>query len=75
MNNHKFDQTENCSTDYELNKFNAMLDKVCTIPHSDSVKAAWMTTEVAIKSYHVVDRNSSKFSDDKVMKKMAKDFE
>ena len=45
------------------------------IPHSDSVKAAWMTTEVAIKSYHVVNRNSNKFSDDKVMRKMAKDFE
>ena len=45
------------------------------IPHSDTVKAAWMTAEVAIKSYHVVNRNNNKFSDDKVMKKMAKDFE
>ena len=36
---------------------------------------AWLTTEVAIKSYHVVNRNNNKFSDDKVMKKMAKDFE
>jgi len=34
-----------------------------------------MKTEVAIRSYHEVDRNNSKFSDDKVMKKMAKDFE
>ena len=75
MNNHIFDQTENSSTDGELYRFNKMLDQVCEIPHSDSVKAAWMTTEVAIKSYHVVNRNSSKFSDDKVMKKMAKDFE
>ena len=75
MNNHIFDQTENSSTDGELYKFNKMLDQVCEIPHSNSVKAAWMTTEVAIKSYHVVERNSSKFSDDKVMKKMAKDFE
>ena len=59
----------------DLYGFNAALNKVSTIPHSDSVKEAWMKTEVAIKSYHVVDRNSSKFSDDKVMKKMAKDFE
>ena len=75
MNNHKFDQTEDSSTDGELYRFNKMLDQVCMIPHSDSVKAAWMTTEVAIKSYHVVERNSNKFSDDKVMKKMANDFE
>ena len=55
--------------------FNSTLDKITIIPHSDSVIAAWMTTEVALKSYHVVNRNSNKFSDDKVMKKMAKDFE
>jgi hypothetical protein len=59
----------------DLYGFNSTLDKITMIPHSDSVKAAWMTTEVAIKSYHVVNRNSNKFSDDKVMKKMAKDFE
>jgi len=59
----------------DLYGFNATLNKVCEIPHSDSVKEAWMKTEIAIKSYHVVERNSSKFSDDKVMKKMAKDFE
>ena len=75
MNDHKFDQTEDSSTERELYRFNKILDQVCMIPHSDSVKAAWMTTEVAIKSYHVVDRNSSKFNDEKVMKKMAKDFE
>jgi hypothetical protein len=59
----------------DLYSFNSTLNKITMVPHSDSVKAAWMTTEVAIKSYHVVDRNSNKFSDDKVMKKMAKDFE
>ena len=59
----------------DLYGFNSALNKIATIPHSDSVKEAWMKTEVAIKSYHVVDRNSSKFSDDKVMKKMARDFE
>jgi len=61
--------------DSDLYGFNSTLDKITMIPHSDSVKAAWMTAEVAIKSYYVVNRNSSKFSDDKVMKKMAKDFE
>ena len=59
----------------DLYGFNNTLNKVCEIPHSDSVKEALMKTEVAIKSYHVVERNSSKFSDDKVMKKMANDFE
>jgi hypothetical protein len=59
----------------DLYGFNAALNKVTTIPHSNSVKEAWMKTEVAIKSYHVVNRNNNKFSDEKVMKKMAKDFE
>jgi hypothetical protein len=59
----------------DLYGFNSTLNKITTIPHSNSVKEAWMKTEIAIKSYHVVNRNSSKFSDDKVMKKMAKDFE
>jgi len=75
MNNHTFDQTEDSSTDGELYRFNKMLDQVCEIPHSSSVKAAWMTTEVAIKSYHVVERNTNKFSDEKVTRKMAKDFD
>ena len=65
----------NFDGDDDLYGFNAALNKVTMIPHSNSVKEAWLKTEVAIKSYHVVDRNSSKFSDDKVMKKMAKDFE
>ena len=59
----------------DLYGFNAALNKVPTIPHSNTVKEAWVKTEVAIKSYHVVNRNNNKFSDDKVMKKMAKDFE
>jgi len=65
----------NFKDENDLYGFNSTLNKIATIPHSDSVKEAWLKTEVAIKSYHVVDRNSSKFSDDKVMKKMAKDFE
>ena len=75
INNYNFDQTEGHNTDYEIDNFNAILNKVCEIPHSDSVKEAWMKTEVAIKSYHVVERNSNKFNDEKVMKKMARDFE
>ena len=59
----------------DLYGFNAALNKVATIPHSNTIKEAWLKTEVAIKSYHVVNRNNNKFSDDKVMKKMAKDFE
>ena len=59
----------------DLYGFNKTLNKVCEIPHSDSVKEAWMKTEVAIKSYYVVERNTNKFNDEKVMKKMAKDFE
>ena len=78
INNLQIGQTmEAYNFEYEddLYGFNAALNKVATIPHSNSVVEAWLKTEVAIKSYHVVDRNSSKFSDDKVMKKMAKDFE
>ena len=59
----------------DLYGFNDALNKIATIPHSNTVMEAWLTTEVAIKSYHVVNRNNNKFSDDKVMKKMAKDFE
>ena len=59
----------------DLYGFNSTLDKITMIPHSDSVKAAWMTTEVALKSYHDVNRNTNKFSDEKVARKMAKDFE
>ena len=59
----------------DLYGFNTALNKIATIPHSDSVKEAWMKTEVAIKSYYTVDRNSSKFSDEKGMKKMVNDFE
>ena len=59
----------------DLYGFNAALNKVTMIPHSNTIIEAWLKTEVAIKSYHVVNRNSNKFSDDKVMKKMARDFE
>ena len=34
-----------------------------------------MKTEVAIKSHYVMERNTNKFSDEKVTRKMAKDFE
>ena len=69
MDNYEFENED------DLYGFNTALNKITTIPHSDTVTEAWLTTEVAIKSYHVVNRNSNKFSDDKVMKKMMKDFE
>ena len=59
----------------DLYGFNSALNKITTIPHSNTIKEAWLKTEVAIKSYHVVNRNNNKFSDEKVMRKMAKDFE
>jgi len=59
----------------DLYGFNSALNKISNIPHSNSVKEAWMKTEVAIKSYYVVERNTNKFNDERVMKKMAKDFE
>ena len=69
MNSYNFENED------DLYGFNAALNKITTIPHSRTVKEARLTTEVAVKSYHVVNRNSSKFSDDKIMKKMIKDFE
>ena len=72
LNSFKFDQTEYCDTGFEIDRLNSQLNKISMIPHSDSVKEAWLKTEVAIKSYHVVERNSNKFNDEKVMKKMDK---
>ena len=78
INNLQIGQTiegYNFENEDDLYGFHTTLNKLTTIPHSRTVKEAWLKTEVAIKSYHVVSRNSSKFSDDKVMQKMAKDFE
>ena len=78
INNLQIGQTINAydfDGEDDLYGFNSTLDKITMIPHSDSVVAAWMTTEVALKSYHVVNRNTNKFSDEKVTRKMAKDFE
>ncbi len=68
-------ESYNFDSEDDLYGFNSALNKISSIPHSNTVKEAWMKTEVAIKSYHVVERNTSKFNDEKVMKKMAKDFE
>ena len=57
----------------DLFGFNAALNKVATIPHSETITKAWQQAEIAIKSFHVVDRNNSKFSDEKIMKKTLKD--
>ena len=72
LDSFKFDRTEYCDTGFEIDRLNSQLNKISMIPHSDSVKEAWLKTEVAIKSYHVVERNSNKFNDEKVMQKMAK---
>jgi len=74
INGFKFDQTEHYENASEIDRLNSQLNKISTIPHSESVKEAWIKTEIAIKSYHVVERNSSKFNDEKVMQKMA-DYE
>ena len=67
--------TYNFDGEDDLYGFNTALNKITMIPHSNTVKEAWLKTEVAIKSYHIVNRNSNKFSDEKVTRKMAKDFE
>ena len=71
INNYKFDQTEGAN--FGLDNFNATLNKVATIPHSKTIIDAWQQAMVAIKSYHVVNRNNGKFSDEKIMKKILKD--
>ena len=73
VNKYKFNQTE--GYDEGLNNFNSTLNKIANIPHTDSVIKAWLQTEVAIRSNHIVNRNNGKFSDEKVMKKMVNDYE
>ena len=75
MDDYSFNQTYECDTEWEMDKFNSTLNNVPHIPHSNSVKEAWLKAEVAIKSLHVVERNSSKFSNEKAMKQAIKDFE
>ena len=75
MNTHTFNKTVECNTDTEMYRFNKMLDQVCTIPHSNTVKEAWKQVEVAIRSYHIVNRNNGKFNDEKIMKKIINDYE
>tara|TARA_B100000287_G_scaffold192429_1_gene181623 strand:- start:275 stop:637 length:363 start_codon:yes stop_codon:yes gene_type:complete len=71
INKYKFNQTEGYNEG--LDNFNSTLNKVAKIPHADSVMKAWLQTEVAIRSNHIVNRNNSKFSDEKIMKKILKD--
>jgi hypothetical protein len=71
INKYKFNQTEGYIEG--LDNFNSTLNKVAKIPHADSVMKAWLQTEVAIRSNHIVNRNNSKFSDEKIMKKILKD--
>ena len=71
VNKYKFNQTEGYGEG--LDNFNSTLNKIAKIPHADSVMKAWMQTEVAIRSNHIVNRNNGKFSDEKIMKKILQD--
>ena len=67
----KFNQSEGFGEGLE--GFNAKLNQIAKVPHADSVMKAWIQTEVAIRSNHIVNRNNGKFSDEKIMKKVLKD--
>tara|TARA_R110002050_G_scaffold286156_1_gene436475 strand:- start:218 stop:580 length:363 start_codon:yes stop_codon:yes gene_type:complete len=71
VNKYKFNQSEGSGEG--LDGFNSALNKIAKIPHTDSVMKAWMQAEVAIRSNHIVNRNSGKFSDEKIMKKILQD--
>ena len=71
INKYKFNQSEGYGEG--LDDFNSTLNKIAKIPHTDSVMKAWMQAEVAIRSNHIVNRNSGKFSDEKIMKKIIQD--
>ena len=71
VNKYQFNQSEGYGEG--LDDFNSTLNKIAKIPHTDSVMKAWMQAEVAIRSNHIVNRNSGKFSDEKIMKKVLED--
>jgi ligand-binding sensor domain-containing protein len=71
VNKYQFNQTEGYNEG--LDSFNSKLNKIATIPHADSVMKAWLQTEIAIRSNHIVNRNNGKFSDEKIMKKILED--
>ena len=71
VNKYQFNQTEGYIEG--LDNFNSTLNKIATTPHADSVMKAWLQTEVAIRSNHIVNRNNGKFSDEKIMKKVLED--
>ena len=73
VDKYKFNQTEGYCEG--LDNFNSKLNQIATIPHTDSVMKAWLQTEVAIRSNHIVNRNNGKFSDEKIMKKITEDYE
>tara|TARA_R110001583_G_scaffold6150_3_gene31957 strand:- start:1777 stop:2139 length:363 start_codon:yes stop_codon:yes gene_type:complete len=71
VDNYKFNQSEGYGEG--LDGFNSALNKIAKIPHADSIMKAWLQTEVAIRSNHIVNRNNGKFSDEKIMKKILRD--
>ncbi len=71
VNKYQFNQSEGFGEGLE--GFNSKLNQIAKVPHADSVMKAWMQTEVAIRSNHIVNRNNGKFSDEKIMKKVLED--
>ena len=71
VSKYQFNQSEGFGEGLE--GFNSKLNQIAKVPHADSVMKAWMQTEVAIRSNHIVNRNNGKFSDEKIMKKILQD--
>ena len=71
VSKYQFNQSEGFGEGLE--GFNSKLNQIAKVPHADSVIKAWVQTEVAIRSNHIVNRNNGKFSDEKIMKKILQD--
>jgi len=68
IDNFKFNLNGNY--EYELRKFENALNNEPLIPKSNSVKEAWIKAEQVYRTNQILQRNSDKFSDDKVNNKM-----
>jgi len=64
----KFDLDKNYEGEYR--RFENAIYKEPTIPKSSSVKEAWIKAEQVYRTNKILQRNSDKFSDDKVNNKM-----
>ena len=68
IDNFKFDLDKNY--EYEFKRFENTLYNEPLIPKSNSVKEAWIKAEQVYRTNQILQRNSDKFSDDKVNNKM-----